>query len=117
MVKTAEEKEAKRLAKEAKDLAKAEAKAAKLAKPVSFADVSKDMVNIVKAERAYRAVFGGAKGGSNELVLVQKLSGDFRDKAELCVEVYKGLGGLLNAQKAQVNRANEKKDKARKAVK
>ena len=104
MTKTQEEKE---MAK----LAKAEA----TAKPVSFAEVSADMVNGVKAQRAYNAVHGKGKGGSAEVVLVQKLAGDFPDKGELVREVYKGLGGLLNVQKAKKNRENEAKEKIRKA--
>ena len=106
MTKTLEEKEAAKLAK-------AEAKAK--AKPVSFAEVSADMVNGVKAQRAYNAVHGKGKGGSAEVVLVQKLAGDFPDKGELVREVYKGLGGLLNVQKAKKNRENEAKEKIRKA--
>ena len=74
------------------------------------------MVNAEKAERAKRAVFGGAKSGSNELVLVSqirannpKISND-----ELVLEVYQGLGGLVDVKKATVNRQNEAKAKARK---
>ncbi len=87
-------------------------------KIVNFEDIdSSAMVNIVKAERAFKAVFGGAKGGSAELVLVQKLAGEYPDKEKLVTEVYKGLGGLLDVAKAKKNRANEAKDRARKASK
>lgn len=83
-----------------------------------FADVdSSAFVNIVKAERAYKAVFGGAKSASAEVVAAQKLAGEYSDKEELVVEVYKALGGLLNAEKAKVNRANEAKDRKKKASK
>lgn len=103
--------------KKAEKLAKAEAKALKVALPINFAEVSAEMVNGVKALRAYNAVIGKAKGGTAEVALVQKLAGEFPDKSELVVKVYEGLGGLLNAAKAKVNRANEAKDKARKASK
>lgn len=103
--------------KDAEKLAKEEAKAKKLAKPVNFAEVSADMVNGVKAKRAFDAVMGKGKGGTAEVILVQRLSADFPDKGELVREVYKALGGLLNVQKAKVNRANEEKDRKRKASK
>ena len=81
-----------------------------------FEDIdSSAMVNEVKAVRAFKAVFGGAKGGSAEITLVQKLAGEFPDKEELVKEVYKGLGGLLEVVKAKVNRVNEAKTKAKKA--
>lgn len=115
MAETSEEKEATRLAK-------AEAKVEKEAlknsekKIVKFEDIdSSAMVNEVKAVRAFKAVFGGAKGGSAEITLVQKLAGEFPNKEELVTEVYKGLGGLLNVAKAKVNRINETKTKKAKA--
>lgn len=101
--------------KDAEKLAKEQAKAAKAAKPIDFNEVSADMVNGVKARRAYDAVYGKGKGGTAEVVLVQRLAGDFPDKGELVREVYKALGGLVNVQKAKVNRGNEKKDRERKA--
>ena len=72
------------------------------------------MVNGVKANRAFKAVYGGAKGGSAEIVLAGKLRGEYEGQ-ELVEEVYKGLGGLMNVSKAKINRENEKKDKAKKA--
>ena len=101
--------------KDAEKLAKAEAKVAKLNKPVNFVKVSADMVNGVKAKRAYDAVMGKGKGGTAEVILVQRLSADFPDKGELVREVYKSLGGLLNEAKAKVNRANEQKARLKKA--
>ncbi len=71
-------------------------------------------VNGVKALRAYKAVYGGAKGGSAEITLAGKLRGEYEGQ-ELVIEVYKGLGGLLNVAKAKINRANEVKDKNKKA--
>ena len=84
-------------------------------KVFDFNKVSANMVNGVKAQRAYNAVIGKAKGGTVEVALVQRLASDFPDREDLMVEVYKGLGGLLNAEKAKVNRANEEKDRKRKA--
>ena len=87
-------------------------------KITSYEDIdSSAFVNEVKGIRAFKAVFGGAKGGSAEVTLVQKLAGDFPDKEALVTEVYKGIGGLLNVAKAKVNRANEAKEKAKKASK
>lgn len=84
----------------------------------SFEDIdSSAMVNIIKAQRAFKAVFGGAKAGSAENVLNVKLAGQFPDKEELVLEIYKGLRGLLNVAKAKKNRENEEKDKLRKASK
>ena len=80
-----------------------------------FEDVdSSAMVNGVKALRAFKAVYGGAKGGSAEIVLAGKLRGEYEGQ-ELVEEVYKGLGGLMNVSKAKLNRENENKDKAKKA--
>lgn len=81
-----------------------------------FEDInSSAMVNEVKGKRAFSAVFGGAKAGSAELILAQRLAKDFPDKEELVVEVYKGLLGLLDVAKAKVNRVNEKKAVERRA--
>ncbi len=81
-----------------------------------FEDIdSSEMVNIVKANRAFKGVFGGAKSNSAEINLANKLRGEGYEGEELVLEVYKGLGGLLNKAKAKVNRENEKKEKAKKA--
>lgn len=76
-------------------------------------DLFGSLVNSSKLERAKKAVDGGAKPGSAELTLKVLLSKDFQGD-ELVVEIYKGLGGLVNAAKAAKNRENEKKDAARK---
>ena len=84
-------------------------------KITKFEDIdSSEMVNGVKAMRAYKAVYGGAKGGSAEVLLAGQLRGKFEGE-ELVIEVYKGLGGLMNKAKAKVNRENEAKDKKKKA--
>ena len=86
-------------------------------KITKFEDIdSSRMVNEVKAVRAFKGVFGGAKAGSAELVLATKLRGEFEGE-ELVAEVYKSLGGLLDLAKAKKNRENEKKDKRKKASK
>jgi hypothetical protein len=74
-------------------------------------DIS-EFVNIDKARRAYLAVFGGAKGGSAELVLAHRISAQNPgiDKEEHVKLVYKGLYGLLDVKKAAKNREIEKKD-------
>lgn len=119
IMKTLEEKEAARIAKaEAKTKAKALQSANQPKEITRFEDIdSSAMVNIVKAHRAFKAVFGGAKGGTAEIVLAQRLAGQFPNKEELVIEVYKGLKGLLNPSKAMKNRENEAKDRARKASK
>lgn len=117
IMKTLEEKEAARIAK-LKAKAKALQSANQPKKITRFEDIdSSAMVNIVKAQRAFKAVFGGAKGGTAEIVLAQRLAGQFPNKEELVIEVYKGLKGLLNPSKAKKNRENEAKDRARKASK
>lgn len=74
------------------------------------------MVNSEKAERARKAVFGGAKAGSNELVLMSQIRANNPkiSNNKLVLEIYKGLGGLVDVKKAEVNRKNEAKAKARK---
>lgn len=84
-------------------------------KIVNFEDIDSSMfVNAVKALRAFKAVYGGAKPNSNELVLVQRLRSDKLKGEELVKEVYVGLGGLVSVEKAKKNRANEAKAKKRK---
>lgn len=84
-------------------------------KIVNFEDIDSSMfVNDVKALRAFKAVYGGAKPNSNELVLVQRLRSDKLKGEELVKEVYVGLGGLVSVEKAKKNRANEAKAKKRK---
>lgn len=78
---------------------------------------SSAMVNDVKANRAFKAVFGGAKAQSAEVALATQLRSPDLKGEELVVEVYKGLGGLLNVSKAKKNRENEKKAKINKANK
>lgn len=118
MAKTAEEKA---LAKAEKAAKKAEKEAASGKAPkvggeakaafvkINFEDIdSSAMVNEIKAKRAFDAVFGKAKPQTAETVLAGKLRGQFEEE-ELVLEVYKGLGGLVDESKAKVNRANEKK--------
>ncbi len=116
MAKTTEQKEAEKLEKEK---AKAEKEAAKTSKKIiKFEDIdSSAMVNGVKARRAFKAVFGGAKPQTNEITLASQLRTENPDLKgeELVMEVYKGLGGLVDVNKAKKNRENEKKEKERKA--
>jgi len=122
-MKTLEQKEAEKLAKaEAKAKVKAEKEAVKLAgtpeakKIPKFEDIdSSSMVNGVKALRAYKAVFGGAKAQSAEITLASKLRGEGLKGEELILEVYKGLGGLVDKARAKINRKNEEKARIEKA--
>ena len=82
-------------------------------KKIEDIDIS-SMVNGVKAIRAFKAVYGGAKGGSAEVSLAGQLRGEYEGQ-ELVEEVYKGLGGLMNVSKAKINIENENKNKAKKA--
>lgn len=87
-------------------------------KVVRFEDIDTSlMVNVEKAKRAFKGVFGGAKGGSNEITLAGQLRAENPKLvgAKLVLEVYKGLGGLVDAKKAAVNRKSEAKTKAAKA--
>lgn len=79
-------------------------------KVVRFEDFNFDsLVNETKAKRAFSAVFGGAKPQSNEVILAGKLRGQGFEGEELVVEIYKGLGGLVDSERAAINRVNEKK--------
>lgn len=76
-----------------------------------FEDIdTSEMVNGMKALRAFQAVYGGARGGSAEVILAGKLRGEFEGE-ELVKEVYKGLYGLMDKTKAKTNRGNEAKAK------
>ena len=66
------------------------------------------LVNSAKAERAQRAAAGKAKPDSAEAKLVGRLRGEFSGDA-LIVEVYKGLGGLVDYARANENRKAEAK--------
>ncbi len=74
-------------------------------------------VNIDKARRAYNAVYGGAKGGSAELVLAHKIKAQAPElsQVELVKEVYLAMYGLFDKKKAEINRTNEKKEARKKA--
>lgn len=74
------------------------------------------MVDSSKTLRAQNAVVGKAKAGSAESVLLAKHRGQSEGDA-LILAIYEGLGGLLDAKKASVNRANEAKAAKRKASK
>lgn len=83
-------------------------------KITKFEDIDSSlMVNEVKAKRAFKAVFGGAKPQTAEVVAALELKAKNPDLKgeELVMEVYKALGGLVNKEKAATNRANEKKTK------
>lgn len=102
---------------EIKNEVKEEVKVKKITK---FEDMdSSTLVNEVKANRAFKAVFGGAKGGSAEVTLVGKLRAENPDLKgeELVIEVYKGLLGLVDKARASKNRENENKAKIAKASK
>ena len=96
-------------------MAKAETKINKI---IKFEDIdSSSLVNGVKAVRAFKAVFGGAKGGSAEITLVNRLRAENPELEgeELVIEIYKGLGGLVDLARAKKNRENEVKEKKAKA--
>ncbi len=87
-------------------------------KIVRFEDIdSSAMVNEVKAVRAFKGVFGGAKPNSAEVIAAAKLRAEGLEGEELVVAVYEKLGGLLDKARAKKNRENEKKEKSRKASK
>ena len=73
-------------------------------------------VNSVKAERAVRAAFNKAKPDTNEVVLAAKIRAKDSSisKDKLIVEIYLGLGGLIDLGKAKINRINEAKERKRK---
>lgn len=81
-------------------------------KITKFEDIDSSVfVNDVKARRAFKAVFGGAKAQSAEITLVSELrtvNPDLKGE-DLILEVYKGLDGLVSVEKAKLNRDNEKK--------
>lgn len=66
------------------------------------------LVDAAKVERAKKAVYGGAKPDTAEIKLVQKLRGEYQGDA-LVVEVYKGIGGLVDLARAKKNREAEAK--------
>lgn len=81
---------------------------------LKFEDIDcSDMVNLEKAKRAFKGVYGGAKGDTAEICLANKLRGEFEGE-ELVREVYKGLGGLIDKPKAKINRVNKEKAKKNK---
>ena len=83
-----------------------------------FEDIdSSAMVNEVKAIRAFKGVYGGAKANSAEVIAAVKFRAEGLEGEELVVAVYEKLGGLLDKAKAKKNRENEKKEKARKSSK
>lgn len=73
-------------------------------------------VNSVKAERAVRAAFNKAKPDTNEVVLAARIRGKDSSisKDKLIIEIYLGLGGLINLAKAKKNRENEAIERKRK---
>ena len=99
--------------KVAEPVAPKEAEAAKpVAKlaPARFEDSDfSRMANIVKARRAFNACAGRAKPQSNEGASFAKRKGEGLKGQELYEAVYADMGGLLSAEKAKANRANEKK--------
>lgn len=79
-------------------------------------DLSNILVNAIKAKRAIEAVNGKVKPLSAEASLLvsgraAELEGD-----ELVIHVYRGLGGLVDEQRATQNRKNERKMAAAKAA-
>lgn len=73
------------------------------------------LVSSEKTERATKAVLGKGKPGSVEVTLAARLRGanPKMSQNELIIEVYKGMGGLVDLARAQKNRVNEVKDKKR----
>jgi hypothetical protein len=73
--------------------------------------------NEIKAHRAFSAVYGKAKADSAEQRLASELRIERPDlKGEdLVIEIYKGLGGLLNVQQAKINREVDKRNRAARA--
>lgn len=87
-------------------------------KITKFEDVDTSaLANEAKAKRAFKAVMGGAKGGSAEVALMFKCKAENPDISvdELVTEIYKGLGGLVDAGKAKLNREQDKKERAKRA--
>ena len=73
------------------------------------------MVDLAKIERAKKAVYGGAKGDTAEVKLANQLRGKYEGDV-LVVEVYRGLGGLIDLTRAKKNRENEKKAAQKRAA-
>ena len=67
------------------------------------------MVDLVKSQRAADAIKGISKQGRVENDLCAKGRAEGLKEQELYQFIYVGLGGLLNPEKAKINRANEKK--------
>jgi len=74
-----------------------------------------EMVNMQKIERTYKAMVGEAKPMSAEIKLLKEGKVEGKDGQELFEHIYKGLGGLIDASKAKINRENEKKKAAARA--
>lgn len=81
---------------------------------VKSTDVSFVCVDAAKLLRAKKAVAGTAKPDSSELKLAQRLRGQYKDDA-LIVEIYRGLGGLVDSARATKNRENEKTNAKKRA--
>ncbi len=75
-------------------------------KKKSVADLTA-CVNSDKLRRAKLAVYGGSKPNVNAVHLAAKLGVDYEGDA-LVMEVYKGLLGLVDPERAAKNRENEK---------
>lgn len=67
------------------------------------------MVNYNKSERAFKAMKGGAKPNSIELKLLTEGKAEKLEEQKLFEYIYVGMGGLMDAKKAKVNRVNEAK--------
>lgn len=70
---------------------------------------SSRMVDLVKSQRAADAMKGTAKPQRVEIELCAKGRAEGLEGQELYEFIYVSLAGLLNVEKAKVNRANEKK--------
>src|SRR3990167_4889242 len=78
--------------------------------------VLESMVDSQKAVRAEAAVNGKAKSDSAELTLLGRAKAEgVSGHDEQVLYIYKGLWGLVDLAKAQVNSANEAKAAKRKA--
>lgn len=76
-----------------------------------------DLVNADKAKRAVLAANGREKPQTAEGALAARFKAEGLEGAELVRAIYVGLAGLVDAKKAAVNRANERKMAAEKRSK
>lgn len=99
-----------------KEVENVEVKKEKPRELLKFEDFdSSKMVNASKSLRAFNCMIGKGKPQSSEIFLYNRgLVEGYKDQ-ELFEYIYKGLGGMMDAKKAKINRENEAKAKKRRA--